>query len=1366
MPDHRVSEGAPRPLGVTPDADGVNVAVGTRHGTRVWFCLFDETGAREIARVPLPERTGDVVHGHVAGVRPGARYGLRVEGPFAPEAGHRFNAHKLLLDPFATAIDRPFALHRSMFAYRVGHPDADLSFDDADSAPAMPKAIVSAPHALPPRRLHRANERVLYELHAKGFTARHPAVPQSLRGTLAGLAQPASITHLKRLGITTVEVMPLAAVLDERHLPPLGLSNYWGYNPAAFLAPDPRRAPGGFAEIAAAVATLADTGIETLIDVVLNHTAEGDELGPTVSLRGIDNALYHRLRAGDPRRYVDDAGCGNTLALERPLPLALALAALRTWATRTGVAGFRYDLATTLARRADGFDPDHPLLLALADDPVLAPLVHVVEPWDIGPGGYRLGGFAPGVMEWNDRYRDTARRFWRGDGGMLGDFATRIAGSSDVFGERRQVTDGVNFVTAHDGFTLADLVSHETKRNHANGEHNRDGTDANHSWAIGGEGPNTDAAVAAARARDVAGLLATLLLSRGTPMLAMGDEAGRAQGGNNNAYAQDGPVSWFDWEGMDDARVDLVAALTAARARHPALRGARRLTGAAIGGSDIPDVEWHALDGAPMTPALWEEPGRRGLVMVLAAPDRDAIDRVALVVNAAWEDADLSLPRPRDGHRWTREVATVETAAVGLAPARSVTLFAEEADPARARTGVGDDVVARVARAAGIAGEWWEVDGTHHRVTPETERALLSAMGLPVASAEDARVALHTLASERTRALPHHAAALVEEAATVTIPWRDGARERLVLRLEDGWEIAVAIEPGAGERVAPDRRRVALPALPLGRHVLRAVEWPDETCRLVVAPAACVSVAERTGRARVAGLGANTYALRDAEDGGIGNLGTLRRLAKRADRAGLHTLAIPPLHALFPTDPERASPYHPSDRRFRDVRHLDVRALHAAMPAVAPDLAALEGRIAEVRARPAIDHAAVWTIASAVARAAYAARDTLPEGARGAFAAYIEAGGEGLRRFALHDALAARFGGTWPGWPAEFRDPASPACAAFAARNREAIEAALFAQWLLDGQLAAAARAAPGVALIGDLAVGCAPDGAEAWANQALFMRGASVGAPPDPFSAAGQVWNLPPPNPLARRANGFDDVADLLAANLAHVGGLRVDHVMGLARLFVVPDGAPGSAGAYVAMDLDAHLAELKLASARANAIIVGEDLGTVPENFGAALARAGVLGMDVLLFAREGARYRDAGRFRAGAMATVTTHDLPTFAGWRRGLDLDERAALGHVADPTAARAERRDEIAALAATLRADPDDETGFAAAAHAHLATSPAAIILAQCDDLAGETVGVNLPGTDRERPNWRRRVATPVEDLFDGDRARAILAALTREAQP
>ncbi|TDH61293.1 glycogen debranching enzyme GlgX [Dankookia rubra] len=658
-----LGEGAPEPLGISADAAGVNVAVVAPDATAIEFCLFDATRDVQLACHRLPARSGDVWHGHVPGIGPGARYGLRAHGP----AEQRFDPSKLLLDPWAQRIDRPFLLHASQFARGV------------DSAPAMPKAVVPVPGLPAPPPPASPGPRVIYELHVRGFTRLHPGIPEGMRGTFAALGHPAAVAHLRALGVTHVELMPVAAGIDERHLPPLGLNNHWNYNPVGFLAPDPRLVPGGMEEVRAAVAALRAAGIGVILDVVYNHSGEGDEHGPTLSLRGLADRAFHRF-AGDGR-YANDAGCGNTLALDRPWPLRLAMDAMRHWVLAAGVEGFRLDLATTLGRRDGGFDPHAPLLAAMRQDPLLRERIVIAEPWDIGWGGYQLGAFPPDWAEWNDRFRDTVRRFWRGDAGQVPDLATRLAGSADVFGPaRRQASDSLNYVTSHDGFTLADLVAFTAKRNHGNGEHGHDGHNENHSWNCGVEGPTDHPAVLARRAGDVRALLATLLASRGTPMLSMGDECGRTQGGNNNAYAQDNPVSWLDWAGMDHALLDFAARLVRARLAHPALHAVAPLTGAAQDESGLPDVAWLRPDGAAMD---WGDAGARSLVAVFHVPARGnrPADRVLVALHGGAEAAGFTPPAPRPGFAWrvladSADPAGGEAPPPALAP-RSALLLAE-----------------------------------------------------------------------------------------------------------------------------------------------------------------------------------------------------------------------------------------------------------------------------------------------------------------------------------------------------------------------------------------------------------------------------------------------------------------------------------------------------------------------------------------------------------------------------------------------------------------------------------------------------------------------------------------------------------------
>ncbi len=1357
--------GVPEPLGATPTAGGANFAYPAPGAEAAFLCIFDAS-EREVARIRLPGRTGDVHHGYVAGIAAGARYGLRVEGPWEPWRGHRFNAAKLLVDPWARQLDRPFALHPALF-------DTADRPDGADSAPFLPKAVLTA--RLPPlRRAAPRGPHVIYEMHVRGFTARHPAIPEAIRGTFAALAHPVSLAHLRGLGVTCVELLPTAAWVDERHLPPLGLRNYWGYNPAAFLAPDPRLAPGGMAEVREAVAALQSAGIAVIQDVVFNHNGEGDHLGPTLSLKGLGNGAFFRLRPEDQWRYVDDSGCGNTLALDRPWPLRLAMDAMRHWAEAAGIDGFRLDLATTLARREGVFDPDAPLIQAMRQDPVLRDLLIVAEPWDIGPDGYQLGRFPAGWGEWNDRFRDDLRRFWRGDAGMVGALATRLSGSADTFAAR-PLTDSVNYVAAHDGFTLADLVSYAEKRNHANGEDNRDGTGDNKSWNHDVEGPTDDPAISARRRADIRALLASLLIARGTPMLGMGDECGRSQGGNNNAYAQDHADSWLDWEGMDGGLLAFSRRLVAARRAHPALTDATPLTG--VPGPDgLPDVAWLREDGGPLSDGDWTDPGRRALVAVLQA----AGDRCLVALNAGGE-LPLALPPPRPGFRWRLLADSADPAREGIVdlatlPARCVLLLAEERrEPRREDRALLD----RLAEAAGIATTWHEISGARHEVPEGTLRALLGAMGYGVRNEAAIRDSLATFSAPP--AMPTH---LTARSGAVALPLPLGDRPtRLRIRLEGGEEQVVEIRPedGATERLTlPDgsaaaRRLVTLHDLPEGRHLVLDESAPDRPCQLAVVPARCFLPEEIEGGGRRFGIAAQIYGLRHAGDGGIGDFRAVAEMAAAASREGAMLLGLSPPHALFPTDRGRASPYSPSDRRFLEPLFIDVTNLPLVgdLPAVREALAAGEGAFAALRGASAVDHAASWSAKRAVLDAAWRA---LPEvhPARDALAAFRREGGLALERFCAFSAIAEKQGHPdTRRWPIGLRHGDHKGVPAFVARHGDLVASFAFQQMLADLQLAEAGRA--GAGLYRDLAVGAAPDGAEIWSGDNRFLPGFSVGAPPDPLGPDGQVWGLPPVDPRASRAAGHAPFARLIRANMRHAAALRIDHVLGLRRLFLVPEGAKGSEGAYLTYPMEELIGQIALESRRARCLVVGEDLGTVPPGLGEALQSAGILSYRVLWFERQGRDFNRPAAYPPRAAACVATHDLPTLAGYWSGEDIAERVSLGLIRDEAAARAERAADREAMLGLLEAEglrpggatadgPMDDA-LAAAIHALVARTPSSLLLVQAEDLAGETVAVNLPGTNTERPNWRRRLPLPAEALLSLPRAAAVLAKL-RELRP
>ncbi len=671
--------GWPHPLGATWDGSGVNFALFSANATKVELCLFDREGRREIERIVLPEYTDEVWHGYLPEAYPGMLYGYRVHGPYEPTAGHRFNPHKLLIDPYAKMLRGQLHWSDAHFGYRPGSPREDLSFDRRDNARGMPKCVVidgaytwGADH--PP--MIPWGETISYETHVRGMTMRHPEVPEPLRGTFAGLGQAAVIDHLVKLGVTAIELLPIHAFVQDRHLLAQGLTNYWGYNSIGFFAPEPRYLAGGaVGEFKTMVKRFHNAGIEVILDVVYNHTAEGNQLGPTLSFRGIDNATYYRLVPDNPRLYINDTGTGNTINMSHARVLQLVTDSLRYWVEEMHVDGFRFDLAATLGRETYGFDPNGAFFSAIRQDRVLGGVKLIAEPWDIGPGGYQVGNFPPGWFELNDRFRDVVRQYWRGDEGMLPELAARITASSDLFERRgRRAWTSVNKITSHDGFTLKDVVSYNDKHNEANGEGNRDGHNANYSWNHGVEGPTDDPAIETLRAQQMRNLMATLLLAQGTPMLLGGDEFGRSQGGNNNAYCQDSEIAWFDWEGIGEEGwllTEFTRRLIALRKAHPVLRRTGFLHGREVSDKNVKDITWISPFGTEKTAQQWQDKLARCIGVMLngraghyRTPEgHTADDDVLLIVMNAYHDVvPFTLPKVAGGGGWRRLLDTTEPA--------------------------------------------------------------------------------------------------------------------------------------------------------------------------------------------------------------------------------------------------------------------------------------------------------------------------------------------------------------------------------------------------------------------------------------------------------------------------------------------------------------------------------------------------------------------------------------------------------------------------------------------------------------------------------------------------------------------------------
>ncbi len=1250
--------GSPHPLGVTPVDGGVNVAVFSRHATRIIFCLFAEEGEKQFA---LSSRHGDVHYGFIANIKAGQLYGFRAEGPFDAAQGHLFDVSKLLIDPYAQQLDRHF----------LWHPE--LAMRGAETSPFVPKCVVTSPlpnmETLPPR-----TPRIIYEVAVKAFTKLHPLVPENLRGTVAALAHPACIEHFLKLGVDTIELMPLMAWADERHLSVQGLSNAWGYNPISFFAPDPRLAPGGLIEIRGTVAALHRAGLRVILDVVYNHSGESDLGGPTICFRGLDNATYYAHANG---ALVNDSGTGNTLAANNPPVTELILASMRHWVSTAGIDGFRYDLATVMGREPEGFNANAPLLNAIQEDAVLAPLIHIAEPWDIGPGGYQLGHFPKGWGEWNDRYRDDVRHFWRGDRGAIGNFATRLTGSSDIFdlGGRRP-SSSVNFVSAHDGFTLRDFVSYSHKNNYANGEGNRDGNSSEPCWIS--DDPK----------RDAEALLATLFMSRGTLMLTAGDEFGRSQQGNNNAYAQDNETTWLDWNTADRSLIGHVAGLAKFRMDNADFFADEFLTGSIRESGGFQDIEWLATNGDALD---WNSAAIDAFGMLLSSNRRK--ERLLIWFNRSAKSVSILLPSAQVGLSWNNDISQ-------CAP-RSVTPLLEVTWARKNSLKPDDQTIHELAAAAGIQNEWWEVNGTGHVVSVETKRALLAAMALPLATRSEAREALEKLAI--STGLPPFALASPDKAFSVMIEKSGGAQSYLI-KSEDGQTWSVVSEA--------NRAELTLPALPAGHYELLPESRPEKISRVAVTNGKCFQPTLMQHDKRVHGLTSHLYALRHEGDSGIGDFETLARFCEASARMGGSLAGINPLHHMFTDDRVRVSPYQPSDRRFIDPIYIDVNELVGRFGSEKAGIK-YEHEARRLRETSHVDYGAVWKLKDDLLRRLFNKSQASKE-----FEAFIARRGQALQdhaRFeARNDATRYRF--------------------------------AMWLQWVADTQLAAVAKRADAAGLeLGiyrDLALGCAYEGGEVWARPELYATSVSIGAPPDPFSRDGQVWNLPPFNPLVLERRGYRPFIEIMRANMAHAKILRIDHVLGFARQFWVPRGASGADGAYVTMAQENFLGITALESELANCTVIGEDLGTVPDGLRQNLTKANVLSYRVLWFEQDENRFQPPENYPKQAAACLSSHDLAPFRGW------EETASTNDI---------QKLERALVSTGCNADD-----LLSGAHEFVAKTPCSIMLIQADDLSGETEPLNVPGTDTERPNWRRRLSVGVDGLGELQTTKKVMAAIHR----
>jgi glycogen debranching enzyme len=1273
MSGGKLESGNPDRLGAHAVDHGVDFSLYSPCAERVELCLFDSTGEHESCRLDLPARTGDIWHGHLPGAAAGLLYGYRVHGPYRPDIGQRFNPNKLLLDPHARALHGSFTWHDSVFGHDLSQASADPGFDSRDSAPHVPKCRVLAPASSvsrPPRPRIPLADTILYEIHVGGFTRLLPDIPERVRGKLQALAEPVVIDHLRRLGVTTIELMPVAEFISEHALVQRGLSNFWGYNPIALFAV--HRAylvtgePGEFARV---VDRLHESGIEVVLDVVFNHTAEGNETGPTLAFRGLDNAAYYRLDARQPRRCVDFSGCGNTLDLSRPAVTSLVHDALRYWAVDMGVDGFRFDLAPALCRDRNGrFDADAPLLRAILGDPDLATLKLIVEPWDLAEPCAPAARFPAPFCEWNARFRDCSRRFWRGDPSLLGEFATRYAGSSDLFSPvGRSPTAGINIVTTHDGFTLADLLAYNEKHNQANGEGNKDGAHENFSHNGGVEGPTRDPRILDQRRRLARSLLATLLLSRGIPMLLGGDEFSRTQSGNNNAYCQDNATSWVDWSARSDPERDrsrFVERAIRLRRSLSLLREDRFPCGLPDAHSGFKEIAWLRKDGFEMEHADWLDASRHVLGILLVG-HRDDVpgQRVFVAVNACASEERMRLPACDVDWLVVLDSEADETLPVLHRGESDVSLAGGGLRVFVPRTTPGFGVAESLSSEAEHAGILTEYEDTHGRrlmVPGSTLSALIDRLG------------------------------------------------------------SVAAETGGATAEHGSQPHCWIPAELRGSHG----RWI---------------------------LSVQVYGLHSALGWGIGDFSDLGRLAEIAADCGASGLMLSPLHAPCLSAHGRGSPYSPSSRFFLNPLFISLALADAALPSPAyrsflndPDTCAA---LAKLRQAPWVDYAAVSHLKQRALRFLF--DDFKRDQANGQrveemaeFARFRREHERLLKPYAIFEALDRHFRQerkALQDWPAGYRRPGTPEVEAFAARQATEVEFIAFMQWLAfrqwDAAVERARKAGMPIGFITDLALGAACDGAETWMLPDLVVDDMELGAPADAFSPLGQHWELPPWNPRRLVELDYQPYLDLLDAVSRGAGGLRIDHVMGLARQFWIPRGEAPRCGAYVRYPFESLLKIVARHSMSRHCMMLGEDLGNVPHGLRERLALAGLLGFRIgLLNNGFQAGNGDSVRYPHMSIAALSTHDLPTlheyFAHSKHGGgEAVDRRALARIEDDYG------------------PCNDASEFGHAAHRSLASSASCLAVVQLEDVLGMARRANRPELGDIAPNWRQRLPVSLERL-------------------
>ena len=1423
----KVSKGSPSPLGATWDGAGVNFAIYSENAEGVLLCFFEASESKEESKTfRIIERTTNVWHIYISGVMPGQLYGYRFVGPFNPSKGHIFNPKKLLLDPYTRAIGRDPKYHSSLYCFKNENKSQEI--DDQDNAPHAPLGVVvdsafswgdDRPLKIP------WNETIIYETHLKGFTAMHPDVDESLRGTYLGFASDPVLDYLKKLGINTIEFLPVQHFIPEHDLVKKGLTNYWGYNTLAFFAPSLHYSSGSrgkdaLQEFKIMVRTLHKAGFEVILDVVYNHTAEGDHNGPTLSLKGIDNKNYYRLMSDNPLYYEDFTGCGNTLNMTNPFVLQLIMDSLRYWITEMHIDGFRFDLASALARELHDVDKLGAFFDIIQQDPLISQVKLIAEPWDLGEGGYQVGKFPSGWAEWNGKYRDRIRHFWNRSDHNIGKVATRLAGSSDLYGsEDRKPHASINFITCHDGFTLRDLVSYSEKHNEANLWNNTDGTDNNISYNCGIEGDTDDLDIIYLRLKQQKNLLTSLFVSQGVPMILAGDEINRTQKGNNNPYCQDNDTNYMNWE-LDDRAEELLSftgELIKLLKGNEVLRRASFFRGEHLHETGMKDILWIHPSGREMNDDDWNSNSTHCLGMLLPArplPHNDTgNDTLFVIFNASVKNIEFKLPK-FPVLRWFLRLGTADNKVVIISrdesydlEAQSIAIFQPERRKGDRRQGGMAGVresrtisirgaVNRLAEFYGILGEFTDLSGCVHALSTEQKQRVLEAMGIQMDSEETAnRALIHAKTSVWYRYLdPAFVMKVSDEKHVIDlhIPEKKKADYSISILLEnDDGEYnyplsdidCTIVEKKKIDDTGWERLKLSLPEkLPEGYHLLKLNDGPDSVAesRLVAVPDTAFLRDDFYER-KEKGIAVQLYALRSKRNLGIGDFSDLSELGKVAAETGFSVIGISPIHALFMSRPERHSPYYPSNRRQLHPAYLDIFSIPEWVESEHAqkifDSEEFQKWLKEEKKNEIIDYDSVYQRKLQILGILYADFIRIHGNKKTSrwndFVEFKKREGRDLFLQALYDTADEVYAPI--GLPGDILDEQSDNYRKFLELNGERVDFFIYLYWNTVQQfeqLVVDLRAC-GISLYVDLAVGSAPDGAEVMTAPDVYAQNARAGAPPDPFSPSGQNWGLAVWSPHRLKKMRYEPYIRLLRANMTENGIIRIDHAMMLFRLYWQIEGGD-ALGAYMQYPHEDLLGILALESRRKKCAVIGEDLGTVPGEIKHELQRHNILSWKVLYFEKNWPDPSFLGHegYPSLSVATVNTHDLPTLCGFWADQDISERVKLNLLGDDNnienVKRERARDRLELM--RLVSDGDFNEGenppekmtpeLAAKLHAFLMKTRCGLVLISMHDLIGELKQPNLPGTVEEYPCWKMRHSVSLEELKENSFFKAISNAI------